>query len=154
MRTLVLGLGNDLAADDAVGVLVARAVRERVAGAADVVESSASGMALLEAFAGYDRAVVVDSIRTGRNAPGTITELGLDEVGRVVAPSLHHTGLPEMAVVAERLGLGFPLETRVLAVEVLDPFTLGGAVSSPVAGAVDELARRVCAQVDRWASAG
>ena len=152
MRTLVLGLGNELAADDAVGVLVARAVRERVAGAADVVESSASGMALIEVFAGYDRAVVVDSIKTGRNAPGTITELGLQDLGPVLAPSLHHAGLPEMAAVAGRLGLRFPSETRVLAIEVLDPYTLGGEVSAPVAAAVGELARRVCRHVERWAS--
>ena len=152
MRALVLGLGNELAADDAVGVLVARAVREQVAGAADVVESSASGMALIEVFAGYDRAVVVDSIKTGRNPPGTITELWLEDVGRVVAPSLHHAGLPEMAAVAGRLGLRFPSETRVLAIEVFDPYTLGGAVSAPVASAVDELAQRVRAHVQRWAS--
>jgi hydrogenase maturation protease len=154
MRTLVLGLGNDLVADDAAGVLVARAVRERVGAAADVVESSASGMALIEIFAGYDRAVVVDSIRTGRNPPGTITELGLGDVGRVVAPSLHHTGLPEMAAVADRLGLGFPSVTCVLAIEVLDPYTFGGAVSRPVAGAIDHLARLVCDQIERWASDG
>jgi len=152
MRTLVLGLGNELAGDDAVGVLVARAVRKNVSGAADVVETSASGLALLEIFAGYDRAVVVDSVRTGRNPPGTVTELGLDEVGRVVAPSLHHAGLPELAAVAERLGLGFPAETRVLAVEVLDPYTMGTKLSEPVASAVDELARRVRDQVERWAS--
>ena len=151
MRSLVLGLGNELAADDAVGLLVARAVREHVAGAADVIESSASGMALIEIFAGYDRAVVIDSIQTGRNPPGTITELGLEDIGRVVAPSLHHAGLPEMAAVADRLGLTFPSETRVLAIEVLDPYTLGGAVSAPVAAAVDELAWRVRAQVGRWA---
>jgi hydrogenase maturation protease len=152
MRTLVLGLGNELAADDAVGVLVARAVHPHVAGVADVVESSASGMALIDIFAGYDRAIVVDSIRTGHNPPGTITELELEQMGRVVAPSLHHAGLPELAAVAQRLGLVFPSDTRVLAVEVLDPYTLGGAVSAPVAAAVDELARRVCARVERWAS--
>ncbi len=152
MRTLVLGLGNELAADDAVGLLVARAVAPDIAGAADVVESSASGMALIEIFAGYDRAVVVDAILTGRNPPGTISELGLQDVGRVIAPSLHHAGLPEMAAVAHRLGLGFPSQTRVLAVEVLDPYTLGGAISAPVAAAVDELTRRVRALVERWAS--
>ena len=152
MRTLVLGLGNELAADDAVGVLVAKAVRPHVAGVADVVASSASGMALIEILAGHDRAIVVDSIRTGRNPPGTITEFGLEEIGRVVAPSLHQAGLPEMAAVAERLGLRFPSETRVLAVEVLDPYTLGGAVSAPVAAAVDELGRRVCARVEQWTS--
>jgi hydrogenase maturation protease len=150
MRTLVLGLGNELAADDAVGVLVVRQARTHLGEAADIVESSASGMALIEILAGYDRALVVDSIRTGRKPPGTIIELGLDDVGRVVAPSLHHAGLPEMAAVAERLGLRFPIETQVLAVEVLDPYTLGGSLSPPVAAAIDELARRVRAQIERW----
>ncbi len=151
-RPLVLGLGNELAADDAVGVLTVRAVAQELAGVADVVESSASGMALIEVFAGYDRAIVIDAIATGRNPPGTITELGLDEVGRVLAPSLHHAGLPEMAAVAARLGLRFPTETRVFAVEVLDPYTLGGALSAPVAAAVGELARRVRGAVAQWTS--
>jgi hydrogenase maturation protease len=154
MRTLVLGLGNELAGDDAVGVLVARAVREGLEGMADVVESSASGLALIEVFAGYDRAVVVDSIRTGRNPPGTITEMGLSDVGRVVAPSVHQAGLPEMAAVAERLGLGFPSQTRVLAVEVVDPYTLGAPLSEPVSLAVGELARRVREAVRCWTSDG
>lgn len=152
MRTLVLGLGNELAADDAVGLLAVRAVSEDVAGAADVVESSASGMALIELFAGYDRALVVDAIRTGRNPPGTIAELGLDEVGPVLAPSLHHAGLPEMAAVARRLGLRFPSEMYVLAVEVLDPYTIGGTISPPVAGAVDEVAQRLRARIEQWGS--
>jgi len=152
MRTLVLGLGNELAADDAVGLLVARAVREQGADAADVIETSASGMALIEIFDGYDRAIVVDSIQTGRNPPGTITELTLEQIGHVVAPSLHQAGLPELAAVAERLGLKFPSEIRVLAVEVQDPYTLGGAVSTAVAAAVDELAQRVRARLEQWAS--
>jgi hydrogenase maturation protease len=150
MRTLVLGLGNDLAGDDAVGVLVARALFVEFDGVADVVESSASGMALIEILAGYDRVVVVDSILTGRNPPGTITEMGLMEVGRVVAPSVHQAGLPELAAVAERLGLGFPSQTRVLAIEVVDPYTFGAGLSPPVADAIDELVRRVREQVQRW----
>ena len=150
MRTLVLGLGNDLAGDDAVGVLVARALVVELDGVADVVESSASGLALIEVFAGYDRAIVVDSIVTGRNPPGTVTEMGLLDVGRVVASSLHNAGLPELAAVAARLGLGFPSQTVVFAVEVVDPYTFGGGLSEPGAGAVEELVQRVRAQVRRW----
>jgi hydrogenase maturation protease len=150
MRTLVLGLGNDLVGDDAVGLLVARAVRDGIVDSVDVEESSASGMALLEVFAGYDRALVVDSVRTGRDPPGTVTELALMDVGRVVAPSLHHAGLPEMAAVAERLGLRFPKETRVLAVEVEDPYTLGAGLSESVADAVEEAAAMVLDQIGRW----
>jgi hydrogenase maturation protease len=153
MRTLVLGLGNEYAGDDAAGVLAVRALGDELDGEADVVESAASGLALLEVFAGYDRAVVVDSIRTGRQPPGTIVELGLTEVGPVVAPSLHHAGIPELAAVAEQLGLGFPSRTRVLAVEVAEPPTFGAPLSEPVAAALDELVRRVRAQVATWTTA-
>lgn len=149
-RTLVLGLGNDLAGDDAVGVLVARALLLELEGKADVVESAASGLGLIELLAGYERAVIVDSILTGRNPPGTITEMGLVDVGRVVAPSTHQAGLPELAAVAERLGLGFPSQTIVFAVEVVDPYTLGAGLSPPVAEAVDHLVQRVRLQVRRW----
>jgi hydrogenase maturation protease len=157
MSVLVLGLGNELAGDDAVGLLVVRAVRDqlartRAADFVEVVESSASGMALLEFFDGHDYAVVVDAIMTGRDAPGTIGEMGMDEVGRVVAPSVHQAGLPELAAVASRMGLSFPSRTRVLAVEVADPFTLGAPISAPVAAAVPELVRRVRELAMKWAA--
>jgi hydrogenase maturation protease len=149
-HTLVLGLGNELAGDDAVGLLVARALLVELDGVADVVESSASGLALLEVLAGYDRAVIVDAILTGRDPPGTITEMGMDEVGRVLAPSAHQAGLPELAAVASRLGLGFPSRTVVLAVEVVDPYTLGAGLSEPVAEALEELVQRVRERVRGW----
>ena len=150
MRTLVLGLGNEYAGDDAVGVLAVRALHGELAGAVDTLESAASGLALIEVLAGYDRAVVVDSIRTGRAPAGTITEMGLADVGPVVAPSLHQAGIPELAAVARRLGLGFPAQTRVLAVEVAEPPTFGAPLSPAVAAAVGPLGARVQAQLARW----
>jgi hydrogenase maturation protease len=152
MRTLVLGLGNEYAGDDAVGVLAARALREQLAGEADVAESAASGLALLEEFAGYDRAIVIDAILTGRHPPGTIVELGLAELGPAAAPSLHQAGIPELAAVASRLGLRFPRETKVLAVEVADPPVFGAPLNEVVAAAIRPLAERVHAQLQCWAT--
>ena len=152
MRTLVLGLGNEYAGDDAVGVLAVRALRGKLAGGADVVESAASGLALLEVFAGYDRAVIADSIRTGRSPAGTIVEVRLADLGLATAPSLHQAGIPELAAVARRLGMGFPDRTRVLAVEVAGPLMFGAPLSEPVAAAIAPLGRRVLEQVLRWAS--
>lgn len=148
--TLVLGLGNELAGDDAVGLLVARTLRDELADRAEVVESSASGLALIEVFADVDRAVVIDAIKTGRSPPGTISEMTVAHVGRVLAPSLHHAGLPELAAVAERLGLRFPSQTRVFAVEVEDPYTLGAGLSESVARSVAEVAARVRDVIDGW----
>ncbi|MGO9726750.1 MAG: hydrogenase maturation protease, partial [Streptosporangiaceae bacterium] len=152
MRTLVLGLGNEYAGDDAVGVLAVRALSRELARCADVVESAASGLALLEVFAGYDRAVVVDSIRTGRSPAGSIVETGFAELGPVTAPSLHQAGIPELAAVARRLGMRFPDRTRVLAVEIAGPPMFGAPLSEPVAAAIAPLGWRVLEQVQRWAS--
>lgn len=148
MKTLVLGLGNELLSDDAVGIVVTRAVRERLP-AEDpdvcVVESSLSGLALLDLFFGYDRVVVVDGIHTGRRPPGSISLLRPDDLRSVVAPSPHYAGLPELLAVAWNLGLPFPTDVRILAVETQDPWTIGGTLSVPVRGAVEEVTARVLA---------
>jgi hydrogenase maturation protease len=150
MRTVVLGLGNDYAGDDAVGVLAARALQGQLAGAADVAETAASGLALLEDLAGYDRAIVIDAILTGRYPPGSIIELSLTELGPVAAPSLHQAGMPELAAFAGRLGLKFPSQLKVLAVEVASPPVFGAPLSEAVSTAIGPIGELVRAQLERW----
>jgi len=142
-RTLLLGLGNDLLTDDAAGLLAVRLAGRLADETVDVVETSACGIALLEHFLGYDRAVVVDTIRTGRRAPGTVVEVGVQELGTVLAPSPHYAGLPEMLAVARALRLPFPQEVRILALEALDPFTVGTRLTEPVRRAIPHLAARI-----------
>ncbi len=145
MRTLVLGLGNELLSDDGVGIAAARSVRSALAGRrdVDVVESSLAGVALLDLFLGYDRAIVIDAIRTRRAAPGSVFELSPADLDPVAAPSPHFTGLPEMLAVARQLRLAFPAEVRILAVEVEDAATIGGGMSVAVREAVPRVAARV-----------
>jgi hypothetical protein len=64
-RTLVLGLGNDILADDAIGLLAVRALRPSLDDAVDVEETSVHGVALLDLLTGYDHAVLIDAVRTG-----------------------------------------------------------------------------------------
>ncbi|MFA5785961.1 MAG: hydrogenase maturation protease [Actinomycetota bacterium] len=151
MRTLVLGLGNELLSDDAAGILAVRALREEMAGRADVVESSMAGMALLDVFLGYDAAVIVDAVCTGSKPVGTISELMPENLGRVLAPSPHYAGLPEMLALVDKLELDFPKKLTIFAVEVADPYTLGGDLTEEVAQALGELRSRVRVQVERWA---
>ena len=149
---MVLGLGNEFAGDDAVGVLAARALEGQLEGVADVAETAASGLALLEDFDGYDRAIVIDAILTGRYPPGSIIELSLADLGPVAAPSLHQAGMPELAAVARRLGLRFPSQTQVLAVEVASPPYFGAPLSDVVANTIGPIGEHVRAQLKRWAA--
>ena len=150
MKTLVLCLGNELLGDDGVGILAARKLREELQGSAAIEETSLSGMALLDFFIGYQEAIVVDAIQTGRHPPGTVIELGSDDLGDVIAPSPHYAGLPEILRVAQELNLEFPSKIRVFAIEVTDPFTVGGTLSDQVRAAIGNLVSGVKAQIERW----
>ena len=148
MKTLVLGLGNDILADDAVGILAARALKARLEAVADVQETSWHGVALLELFIGYERAILLDAVMTGKHAPGTIIEINPDDLAPVQGASPHFTGLPEMIAMARELDLEFPKNFRIFAVEVVDPHTVGGEMTPAVRDAIPALCDRVCAAFD------
>ena len=142
-RTIIVGLGNDLLADDAVGILVARRLKEQLTDECiDVVECSAHGLAILDLFIDYDRAILVDALVTGKHPPGTIVEIPVDTLRSVPNPSPHFAGVPEMIALARRLGVNYPAEFHILGVEVADPFTLGGDLHPAVQAALPRLCRR------------
>jgi len=144
-RTLIVGLGNDLLADDAVGILAARQLSDQITDErTDIVESGAHGLALLDLFIGYDRAILVDALVTGKHPPGTLVEIPAATLQSVPNPSPHFAGIPEMIALAEKLGLAYPDEFHILGVEVADPFTLGGDLHPAVRDALPKLCRRVC----------
>ena len=148
MRTLVLGLGNDILADDAVGILAARALAGRLDAAVDVKETAEHGVALLDHLLGYERVILLDAIQTGSNEPGTILEIDPASLSAVYAPSPHYAGLPELLAIAEGLKLDFPRHFRIFAVEVADALTIGGAMTPAVRAAIPELCNRVRAALD------
>jgi hydrogenase maturation protease len=148
MKTLVLGLGNELLGDDAVGILAARALKEDLEDKADVVESSLAGMALLDLFIGYDRAIIIDAVKTGRHPAGTIYELSPKDLSSVIAPSPHYAGLPELLATAKQLQLDFPKAIVIFALEVEDPYTIGGTLSDAVSQAMPRLIQRIRDRVD------
>lgn len=150
MRTLVLGLGNELLGDDAAGILAARALRKRLAGRADVMESSLAGIALLDLLVDYDRVILIDCVKTNHHPPGTLYVLGPQDLDPVIAPSPHYAGLPELLAVATALELHAPRTIRIFALEVEDPYTVGAMPCEPVRQAIPRLVERVCRQVQRW----
>jgi hydrogenase maturation protease len=78
---------------------------------------------------------------------GAVHEIDPATLRRVESPSPHFAGLPEMLDLAERLGLDFPRRVRILAVEVLDPWTIGGPMTPAVAAALPGLCARAEALV-------
>jgi len=151
MRTLILGLGNDLLSDDAVGIVAARRLCAVVGGCTDVVECSAAGLALLDVLVGYNRVIILDATSSGDHPPGTVFEMAVDDLRPLARLSPHYAGLPEVLSIGKSLGLDLPREISIFAVEIADCLTIGGGLSEPVARSIEVLTTRVISRLGMYA---
>ncbi len=149
---IVLGLGNDILGDDAVGLLAARRLRALLPDTIDVVEAGGGGLELLDVLEGYDRALLLDSIITGAHPVGTILEFSSDDFTKLVAPSPHYAGIPELLQMAKQLSIPFPVMIRILAVEVEDPYTIREGLTPSATEALPRLVAQGSRIVESWLS--
>jgi hydrogenase maturation protease len=138
LRTLVLGLGNPLLGDDAVGLEVAARVRERLQGApgVDVEEEAAGGLRLMERMTGYDRVVLVDAAVTG-GAPGTVRLLTPDDLPTRRTAAAHGIDLVRALALGHELGSPMPSEVRIVAIEAETVLEFRQGLTPAVAAAVE-----------------
>jgi len=140
---LVLGLGNAILRDDGVGIKVARYIAENHPGTGIVVkEAEVAGFALLDLLEGFERAVVVDAVRTADAQPGDVVVFSLD----AFSPSLHlvaghQIDLPTALAMGRELGRDVPSVVHVVGVQVLDDRTFDERCSPAVEAAIPEAAR-------------
>jgi hydrogenase maturation protease len=148
-RVLLLGLGNDILTDDAVGLHVAHALKRELAGHAsiDVRETTEMGLALLDFITGYREVVIVDSIQTGKAAPGYLHELDAVALNQLTGRTPHFVGVGETLALGRQLGLAMPEQVRIFAIEVEDPFTLGTALTATLQAALPGIVERIRAAV-------
>jgi hydrogenase maturation protease len=148
-KVLVLGLGNDLLTDDAIGLCVAGELRSRLAGhpSIHVRETTEMGLALLDFLTGYDAAVIVDSIQTGQAPPGSIHELDAASLKQLTGCTPHFLGVGEALALGRQLNMPVPAQVRIFAIEVEDPFTLGTQLTPDLQTALPGIVERIAAVV-------
>ncbi len=148
-RVLVLGLGNDILTDDAVGLEVARHLRSQLAGVSsvEVCETTEMGLALLDFMTGYSAVVIVDSIQTGGAAPGSLHRLDGADLEQLTGRTPHVRGVSETLALGRQLGLAMPAKVTIFAIEVEDPFTLGTNLSPSLRAALPGIVGRISAAV-------
>ena len=149
-RQLLLALGNDLLGDDGAGWAAARLLRAEFGEEVDIVESAEAGLALVELMEGYRRALLLDAVVTGGCAPGTVLEFSPADFQRVIAPSPHYAGLPEILDLARQLEIPFPGEIRILALEVEEPRVFREGLSPAVAQALPAFVARARQVLESW----
>lgn len=107
MSILVLGLGNLVMTDDALGSRTAEELqkRYRFPEQVTVLDGGTLGLDLLPRLEGIDKLLVIDALQMGASA-GEVFRLEGEEVPRAFANklSVHQMGLQDLLAVAELLG--------------------------------------------------
>jgi hydrogenase maturation protease len=143
--SVVIGVGNPAIADDAIGIEVARWLKKNLAGYPGITVSEVynGGLELMEAMAGFDKAVLVDAIVTG-SAPGTIHRVTLDEVATCRNTSTTHNGSISIALEFGRIsGVKIPETIHVWAVEAGDVTTFREGLTAEVQEAIPIVAAEI-----------
>lgn len=157
-RTVVLGLGNPVLSDDAVGLAVVAALRRLLATApipgVDVLASTRAGFELIDLLRDYRRAILVDCLTLPDPRPGRVRRLGLEEVaGSSRLVNVHELSVGVAFQLAERMGVPMPADLEILAVEAADTCTIAEGLTPAVEAAVDPLAREIYEDLKRRAPA-
>ena len=146
-QVLLLGLGNDILTDDAVGLYVVGELRAKLAGlpSIDIRETTEMGLALLDFITGYRAVVIVDSIQTGKAPPGFLHELDPTTLTQLSGRTPHFLGVSETLALGRQLKLPMPEQVKIFAIEVEDPFTLGTCLTPTLRSALPGVTERVAA---------
>ena len=98
---------------------------------------------MLDHLVGYDEVWILDAIQTGRAAPGFLHALDAAALKQLAPAAPHFLGVGETLALGRQLGLAMPRSVRILAVEIVDPFTLGAQMTPALEAALSALAARV-----------
>lgn len=147
-RTIVLGLGNPVRLDDAVGLRVAEAVgrlldAEPVPGVT-VTTSTRAGLELVEILAGASQAVIVDCLVLPDAVPGRVRRLDLDDVaGSARLIGAHDITIGEAIALGRAAGEAMPGDVEIYGVEARETDLIEEGLSPAVEAAVPGLAREI-----------
>ena len=144
-RDVVIGVGNPIVSDDAVGLVVARRCRAELPPHSDVAvkELYCGGLRLMEAMAGFDRAIVIDAIEPATR-PGSIHSLGLNDLLATRNTCTTHDGSLAHALELGRMaGIRLPRVVRLWAIEAGDISTFREGLTRDVAAAVPRVTAEI-----------
>jgi len=150
MRTILIGLGNPILGDDAVGWKVVEQVEQQLQRPQhenqelfDIIYVSIGGLGLMEHLIDYDRAIIVDAMDSGKVAPGTISTQMLEDVfdlTTVHTTSVHDASLQDAVNLARKIGVQVPKKLIVVGIETDSLYSFSEALTTDVEAAIPRAA--------------
>jgi hydrogenase maturation protease len=153
MKTLLLGMGNPILCDDAVGVRLAYDFKGKLMGIRDLdvmEECSVGGLNLLDVFSGYDRVIILDSIRTGEGFPGEWYYFTAEALRETVhLTNIHDANFATALELGHSAGMALPklIDIHIFAVEAKENLTFSERMTPELEGAFTCYASAILSEV-------
>jgi hydrogenase maturation protease len=147
-KTLVLGLGNVLMADEGVGVHVVRALEAiGLPEGVECLDGGTGGFILLEPMQDADHIVMIDAAADG-NPVGTVTRT-VPRFSRDYPPTLtaHDVGIKDLLDLFYMLDGGREVVLYAITIDPVQPISLN--LSAEIAAAADVAVREIAAELGR-----
>ncbi len=145
-KSILIGLGNPIASDDAIGVIVAKRLAERLPDF-DFEVGSTGGFDLVDRILGYKRAVVIDAMITGRFRVGVVRRVDLSCCDCLLSISSHGIGIEQAIEFARRVGASIPDEIIIYGIEIGDPKPFGDGISKELVGCIDSIVNEIASDL-------
>ncbi|KYK34958.1 MAG: hypothetical protein AYK22_04340 [Thermoplasmatales archaeon SG8-52-3] len=105
MKTIILGVGNKILGDDGVGIHVTDELKKHIKDPNITIDDAVTGgMNLLELLLGYDKAIIVDAVKTNEGEVGEVKRIPLDNFSTMHSCNPHDVSLTEAIEIAKKMG--------------------------------------------------
>jgi hydrogenase maturation protease len=139
MNIIILGVGNQILGDDGVGIHVSDELKKRIKDPNITIDDAVTGgMNLLELLLGYDKAIIVDAVKSNEGEVGEVKRIPLDNFSTMHSCNPHDVSLIEAIEVAKKMGeKRIPQEIIIIGIIMKEiPCEFGEKLSEKIEAAV------------------
>jgi hydrogenase maturation protease len=142
---LILGIGNDILTDDAIGPKIVKRLEEDLShDNISFLTAAAGGLEILEMIKDFQQVVIIDAIKTRDGIPGTVYYLNPDNFKETLHISSFHdvsflTGLE----LAKKLEIPIPARIDIIAIEIVEDLTFSNEFSKDIAAKYDDIYKEI-----------
>lgn len=147
MKTLILGMGNPILSDDAVGLALAELLRNKIRGA-DVAASAMIGLSLFDLIMGYDTVFIIDAMTTKEGKMGELKKIGADDrCGTLHLFTSHGLNVFELMELGVQCGFEMPRLAAVYGVEIGNEVAFDESLSPELCEKLPAIAAEITADM-------
>ncbi len=149
-RILLLGLGNDILSDDAIGPKIIQDLEtQNRYTRVDYQTAAIGGLELIELFSNYQQVFIIDAIKTRNGVPGSVYYFKPEDFRHTLhLTNFHDVNFLVALELAEELGHQMPEQIHILAIEIVEDLVFSDELTPPLQAKYSEIISEICTFLD------